>query len=177
MSKPLFVSLTLTALCLALSLPLSACGAKTDTPVAGVSPRTLELAKSLLRGELAAVATYEDVIKRNDKPAWGARLASLLEDHKTSAAQLRLRVTALGGDPAMGAGMWGGWTELVAKSAALLGDEPGRAVLESGEKQGVDDYERVLNDPAGDAVTKDLIRSDLLQRTRGHIKTLQEMKA
>ncbi len=170
MQRPLFLSLILLSV-----LPLSGCDAHKDTPAPGVSRNALENAKSLLRGELAAVTTYEDVIKRNDKTEWAAGLTTILDDHKASAAKLRAHVVALGGDPEMGSGAWGGWTDLVAKGAALIGDETGRAALEKGEKQGVDAYEHALNDSDTDADTKTMIRGDLLERTRSHIQSLQGM--
>lgn len=173
MFKSLSASILSLSLC---TLSLGACDAKRDTPAAGVSSEALALAQSLLRGELAAVATYEDVIKQSATASWSPQLATILQDHKDAAAKLRVHVVALGGQADAGAGVWGAWTDLLAKGAVAISDALGRAVLETGEKQGISDYERVLNHAKADASTKALIRNDLLERTRAHIAALQAMK-
>jgi len=168
--KPLALSLV------ALSLLLPSCDARKDLPAPGVSAATLEVAKSLLRGELAATTTYGDVIKRNDRPEWTAEMRTILGHHENAVTKLRARVVALGGDVDSGGGAWGAWTDLAAKGAALLGDEPGRAVLEAGESKGVNDYERALENANADDVTKALVRGELLERTRANVATLKALK-
>ncbi len=119
-----------------LSVSLSSCDTRKDLPAPGVTAATLEVAKSLLRGELAAATTYGDVLKRSDQPTWSTEMRTILGHHEEAVTKLRARVVALGGDVDSGGGAWGAWTDLAAKGAALLGDEPGRAVLEAGESKG-----------------------------------------
>jgi hypothetical protein len=130
----------------------------------------------LHRGEMSAVATYEDVIKKNDKSAWRADFDRMLGEHRDAADKLRARVVALGATPDANAGVWGGWAELIAKSAAAIGDEAARDSLKMGEKHGQNDYEDALKDSAVDPETSALIRDTLLPRQREHVGTLEKLK-
>jgi demethoxyubiquinone hydroxylase (CLK1/Coq7/Cat5 family) len=160
-----------------LLLAVPACDKKSDgTPTLSLSRTGVDKVKALHRGELSAIATYEDVLKKNDTAAWRADLERMLADHKDAAERLRARVVALGGTPDTSAGVWGGWAELVAKSAAAIGDAAARDALKAGEKHGVNDYEEALKDSAKiDSETAALIRDVLLPKTKDHVTTLEKL--
>ena len=157
-----------------LLLAVAACDKKSDgTPT--LARTGAEKVKSLHRGEMSAVATYEDVLKKNDTAAWRADLQRMLDEHKDSVDRLRQRVVALGATPDNSAGPWGGWAELVAKSAAAIGDTSARDALKAGEKHGLDDYEDALKDGKLEAETATLVRDTLIPRQREHIATLDKL--
>jgi hypothetical protein len=159
----------------ALALAVPACDKKSDgTPV--LARTGVEKVKSLHRGELSAVATYEDVLKKNDTQAWRADLERMLADHRDAAERLRGRVVAVGATPDTSAGVWGGWTELLAKSAAAIGDAAARDILKQGEKHGVNVYEEALKDSTIDSETAALIRDVLLPKAREHVTSLENLK-
>src|SRR5438477_11408093 len=92
-----------------LVLAVTACDKKRDgTPT--LARTGTEKVKSLHRGEMSAIATYEDAIKKNDTAAWKADFERILGEHKDAAERLRARVVALGATPDTSAGAWGGWT-------------------------------------------------------------------
>lgn len=145
------------------------------------NPRTagggsVDMAKSLHRGELAAVASYADAIQKNDTPAWTATFDRIHREHQSAADDLRARVVALNGTPDASAGAWGGWSELVAKGAAALGDGAARDALRLGEQHGVSEYEEALKSAKVDEPTKALIRATLLPRAQEHVRALEALK-
>jgi hypothetical protein len=158
-----------------LLIAVGACDKKSDgTPTLAGRTGT-DKVKSLHRGEMSAVATYEDVLKKNDTQSWRADLERMLGEHRDAASKLKARVTALGATPDSSAGVWGGWTELLAKSAAAIGDAAARDVLKTGEKHGLDDYEDALKNNAVDAETAAMIRDTFIPRQREHITTLDKL--
>jgi hypothetical protein len=159
-----------------LVLAVGACDKKSDgTPTLTLSRTGTEKVKAMHRGELSAVATYEDVLKKNDTASWRADLERILAEHKDSAERLRSRVVALGATPDTSAGVWGGWTELLAKGAAAIGDTAAKDTLKAGEKHGVNEYEEALKDSKMDSETAALIRDSLLPRQREHVTTLEKL--
>lgn len=96
---------------------------------------------SFLRGELSAVATYDQCIEKVDDLHIIAQLRSLQASHRRRADSLRTRILALGEPPAADAGIWGSVTRLVEGGAKLLGEKAAVAVLEEGEDHGLMNYQ------------------------------------
>ena len=155
---------------------MGACDSKSPPKGSPAANESLDQVKGLLRGELAAVATYEEAIKKNDAHAWFPELNRILGEHRDAVSRLKTRVTDLGGSADSGSGVWGGWTDLVAKAAAVLGDEPAREALKAGERLGVQSYENALVNAKVDEATKGLIKDTLLVRTREHVTALENLK-
>ena len=151
------------------------CDAKSPPKGSTAASESAEKVKALHRGEFAAVSTYEDAIKKNDAHAWTPELNRILGEHRDAVDRLKGRLLDLGVTPDNSAGIWGGWTDLVAKSAAALGDEPARDALKTGEKMGVKTYEDALVDGKIDEATKSLIRDRLLAQTRAHVTALEKL--
>jgi hypothetical protein len=155
-----------TLLCALAALSFVACSERKTT-----TSDTAKL-KSLHRGEMSAIASYDDAIKRF--PSFQKLdLAKLRADHADSAERLRGRIVALNATPDDKAGAWGTWAEAVEKAAAAFGQDAALRALEAGEKHGQNDYEEALNDSSVDGTSKDLIRGTLLPRQQEHVKALQ----
>ena len=161
----------------ALLLAVPACDTKKDgTPTISLSRTGVDKVKALHRGELSAVATYEDVLKKNDTAAWRADFERMLADHKDASERLRTRLVTLGATPDTSAGLWGGWTDLLAKGAAAIGDAPARDTLKVGEKHGVSEYEEALRESTKlDSETAALVRDVLLPKAKDHVTTLDSL--
>lgn len=147
----------------------------------GANPRTagggsLEMVKSLHRGELAAVASYKDAIAKNDTPAWTPTFERIQREHETAAEMLRVRVVALNGTADTSAGPWGGWSELVAKGAAALGDGAARDALRIGEQHGLSEYDEAIKSAKVDEDTKAVIRGKLRPLVSEHVQALEALK-
>lgn len=144
-----------------------------------VNEADVEQLNSFLRGELAAVETYDQVLNRIEdsqikQPLWEARAS-----HGRRADLLRQRIVGLGGEPSSTSGVWGGFAKLVQGGAALFGVEPAIAALEEGEDHGRDDYRAdlgELSDETQHFVSKTILPEQL--RTHGVVSALKrQLKA
>jgi hypothetical protein len=158
-----FVRTTLAVFAL---LILAGCGERTP------AGRDISTLMSLHRGELAAVASYERIMKAHERIA-GVNLSALRDDHSRAAAKLADRIRALGGTPGTSPGIWGGSVELLTAGAGTLGEKASLEFLRVGEKHGQSEYEDALEDATVDAETKALIRAELLPPLAEHIRTLE----
>jgi hypothetical protein len=88
----------------------------------------------LLRGEVAAVETYDQVIARFAGQPQAIELQRIRDEHTESAAVLRKRVRHSGGDPAERSGIWGKVTAAITGTAKILGPATALATLQQGEE-------------------------------------------
>ena len=139
--------------------------------MASVQDRTEPL-NSLLRGELAAVETYQQALTRVSNEPGAFELRRIETEHREAAALLRQHIVERGGKPAEDSGAWGTWARAVAGTAGLFGNAAALRALREGEEHGVSSYETALADENLDAECKRLISGTLLPRTRAHIPTL-----
>jgi demethoxyubiquinone hydroxylase (CLK1/Coq7/Cat5 family) len=112
---------------------------------------TVDHLNSFLRGELSAVETYRQALKKLDAFAHRATLEQCARSHEQRVQLLSEEVRRLGGDPAKGSGTWGSFAQLVEGGATLLGDKAAIAALEEGEDHGKADYRRDLGSLDGEA--------------------------
>lgn len=147
--------------------------------VSQINQADVEQLNSFLRGELAAVETYDQVLNRIDdaqvkQPLWEARAS-----HGRRADLLRQRIEVLGGEPSSTSGVWGGFAKLVQGGANLFGVERAIAVLEEGEDHGREDYRADLRDLSDDTqhfVSKTILPEQL--RTHDVVSALKrQLKA
>jgi bacterioferritin (cytochrome b1) len=115
---------------------------------------------ALLRGELAAVATYRMAFDRVRHFPDKGDLVECERSHRERADLLRARILQLGGEPATGAGAWGVLATIVEAGAAVLGDGLALAALGEGEERGLHDYRNNLSGLDEDSRT--LVASRLL---------------
>jgi hypothetical protein len=135
----------------------------------------IDALNALLRGEVAAVETYDQVIAKFDGQPQAVELQHIRDEHDESAAVLRERVRHFGGDPAEGSGLWGKLTAAVTGTAKVFGPATALATLKQGEEYGIGQYENALTDPEIASDDKELIRHRLLPRCHGHVATLDRM--
>jgi bacterioferritin (cytochrome b1) len=101
---------------------------------------------SFLRGELAAVETYDQALNKIQDRQIQQPLREVRASHDRRAYLLRQRILVLGGEPAASSGLWGGIAKMVEAGAAAFGVSPAIAALEEGEDRGRDDYRSELSD-------------------------------
>jgi hypothetical protein len=136
-----------------------------------VEERTEPL-NSLLRGELAAVETYQQALTKVSTEPGAFELRNLEREHRQAAELLRQHIVQRGGRPAEDSGVWGTWARAVEGTAKLFGNAAALRALREGEEHGVGSYESALQNDTLDGDSKELIRSTLLPRTRAHLPTL-----
>jgi hypothetical protein len=135
----------------------------------------IDALNSLLRGEVAAVETYDQVIAKFDGQPQAVELQRIRNEHEESAAVLRERVRHFGGDPAEGSGLWGKVTAAITGTAKVFGPAAALGTLKQGEEYGIGQYENALTDPEIDTEDKELIRHRLLPRCHGHVAALDRL--
>jgi len=105
------------------------------------SPAGKELV-DLLRGELAAVETYDQALDAwVGDPDTTSRLRRIRADHMEAVAELRAFVREAGGDDEATSGVWGAVAAAVEGTARLLGDAAALRALREGEQLGLRQYE------------------------------------
>lgn len=109
-----------------------------------------EVLGELLRGERAAVETYEQALESIKDAAMRKALDDCRASHEERVMQLEAAILALGGDPGGGSGVWGMVAGLAEGSATLLGDTATIGMLAQGEAHGQRLYERESMNLEGD---------------------------
>lgn len=108
---------------------------------------SIDQLNSFLRGEIAAVETYQMALDKLDKTSTTRdELLVNMKSHQDRVMALQDAITALGGDPAKGSGPWGTFAKAVEGSAKLMGDKATVAALEEGEDHGLKDYKKDAGD-------------------------------
>ena len=136
---------------------------------------SIDQLNSFLRGEIAAVETYQMALDKIDETSTTRdELLVNLKSHQDRVMALQDAITAIGGTPAKGSGPWGTFAKAVEGSAKLMGDKATVAALEEGEDHGIADYKRGLDDLDPDAralVTTQLM--PLQQQTHSRMSNLK----
>jgi Domain of unknown function (DUF2383) len=137
----------------------------------------VDVLNALLRGEVAAGETYEQVIAKFDGQPQAIDLKRIRDEHAETATALRERVRHFGGDPSEGSGIWGKLTTAITGTAKVFGPVTALGTLKQGEEYGIGQYENALTNPDIDTDDRDLIRYRLLPRCQNHVNDLDRMIA
>jgi demethoxyubiquinone hydroxylase (CLK1/Coq7/Cat5 family) len=148
---------------------------QTAEPAPETARHDSQVLNSLLRGELAAVHTYDLVIPKLEGRPEAADLQRIRGEHAASVEVLRERVRQLGGTPAESAGAWGAFAAAVTGTAKVFGPAAALGTLKEGEDYGIGQYENVLADPAAAEADKELVRDRLLPPCHRHLADLTRL--
>ena len=138
-------------------------------------PQDIEQLNSFLRGELAAIETYDQVLGKVESPVVRTELNENRASHARRVQLLAAMVRQLGGEPDRYSGAWGALARAVQGGAKLFGLSTAIAVLEEGEDHGLRDYthdlERLTPDTR-DFVTRRIVPEQ--RATHDHLASLKE---
>lgn len=141
------------------------------------SDKDIDKLNDFLRSEIAAVETYGQAIEKGGQSMTvRERLVELQQSHASRVAQLRAQIVALGGEPAEGSGVWGGFAKLVEGGAKAFGEKAALEALEEGEDKGLREYRTELDDLSES--TRMFIASQILpeqQRTHDTLSRMTKM--
>jgi len=138
----------------------------------------IETIEKLLKDELAATETYQQVLDKLRKDAGLGKTESLMpifDDHKEAVSSLQAQILQMGGTPADGSGVWGEWANIIQGGANLLGKTAALMALRAGEKSGEEDYEKSLLDLELPSDVRALIETKLLPAQQAHIRALDRL--
>jgi hypothetical protein len=101
---------------------------------------SIDQLNSFLRGEMAAVETYQMAIAKLEISSARDELLVNLKSHQDRVAMLQDAIVAVGGKAATSSGPWGAFAKAVEGGAKMLGEKATIAALEEGEDHGLKDY-------------------------------------
>jgi Domain of unknown function (DUF2383) len=133
-----------------------------------------QFANKILRGELAAVDAYEQVIQKfkehGDAPI--SVLRRICADHADSCSQLKQVVHEEHVKASEVPGMWGGFVKGFIGVAGFLGENGAIRALKTGEEHGLEQYEEALNLDLS-PWEKKMIQNVLVPKQKEHIAQLE----
>jgi len=129
----------------------------------------------LIRGELAAVETYQQAMDKMQDAPEATELQVILTEHRAAVKSLADHVGKHGGTPESSSGAWGAWAKLVERTAQALGNTAALEALRQGEQHGIKEYERAMADDELEKDCRTLIKDQLLPQARAHIPVLDRL--
>ncbi len=145
-------------------------------PVLDASGRP-DAINSLLRGELSAIESYDQVLEKYATNAAVQDLRAIRVEHFAAARLLREQVQTAGGEPTDSSGPWGVFAGLVTGTAKVLGLKPVVSALQQGEELGISDYTAALENDSIPVDCRNAIASELLPMCRKHVAVLTKLAA
>ena len=136
---------------------------------------TVDSIQTLLRGEISAIETYDQVLEKFQGKAEATTLKSMREEHMTSQKTLRLLASNRGEVPEKSSGVWGSWATFTTGAAKVFGEAAALKALKEGEEHGMKEYESAIQNPKIEARLKTEIETKLLPAQRKHIASLDQM--
>jgi len=143
-----------------------------------IAEHCISVCNGLLRGEIAAVDTYAQVLAahaREESPAV-EELRRIRTEHARAVRLLSDNVREMGGEPDGDSGAWGLFVSAVQETANLFGENSARESLQKGEELGRSDYQEALLDPEVMEPCKRVIREHLLPKVIDHIACLEKLE-
>ncbi|MCB0345770.1 MAG: DUF2383 domain-containing protein [Bdellovibrionales bacterium] len=106
---------------------------------------TLAYLNHILRGERAAVDTYQTALESVEDEEICQSLRKMMVDHKQNVLLIEREIQSMGGAPEESAGVWGTVANGVTEVATNIGDKTTLLALRAGEGHGIREYEGIIN--------------------------------
>ncbi len=129
----------------------------------------------LLRGELSAVETYQQVLEKVRGEPEGDQIQKILNDHMSAVATLQEHIRMFGDKPEETSGAWGAFAKTITASAKLFGDVAALKALKEGEEHGMKEYRKALNDEGLAPMCRQMIISTFMPRQADHISVIDRL--
>ena len=141
-----------------------------------INEKCIDVCNSLLRGEISAVETYEKALTKFDEPSEFRLLNEMRNSHQESVQRLRDNLAEMGGEPTTDSGAWGTFANSVQAAAGFFGENAALSSLIQGEQHGIRDYESALENEDVMPECKEMIKNELLPRTKTNLATLEALR-
>lgn len=131
----------------------------------------------LLRGEIAAIETYEIALKDESLHNAEARtlLSQNLMEHREARTNLEKLVFKWRGEPDTSSGLWGSFTDTLTAAAKALSTKLAIETLIRGEEHGRSDYEDMLEEMRPESELANFCR-DMIRGQERHLRRLELAK-
>lgn len=127
----------------------------------------------LIRGEMAAVRTYDKALEKVKDEKEASKLKKIREDHVTAVSKLKTFATKDVKEDTATSGAWGAFASAYTGGASLFGNDAAVKALRQGEEHGIKEYKEALDDETIKPELKQMIRTQFLPKQEEHIKTLK----
>ncbi len=160
----------LMSLVLAMSASAFSADKKMSNAVNNMEPSQLD---DLIRGEMAAVRTYDKALEKVKDEKEMAKLKMIREDHVNAVAKLKTFANKDVADDTKTAGAWGAFATAYTGGAKLFGNDAALKALTQGEEHGINEYKEAMEDDTIKPELKQMIKTQFLPKQEEHIKTLK----
>lgn len=128
---------------------------------------------SLIRGEISAVESYNQVIAKVKDKAEVTKLETFRAHHEKAVATLKKYAPSEVVYEAQDSGPWGAFVKGFTGVASVFGDKTAIAALKTGEVHGINEYEEALKDETISPELKRVIQTDLLPKQKLHVEAIE----
>lgn len=160
----------LMTLVLALSANAFSANNKMISATKNMEPSQLD---DLIRGEMAAVKTYDTALEKVKDEKEMAKLKTIREDHVNAVAKLKTFANKDVAEDTKTSGAWGAFASAYTGGAKLFGNDAALKALTQGEEHGINEYKEALDDDMIKPELKQMIKTQFLPKQQEHIKTLK----
>ena len=133
--------------------------------------KTTDTLNEILRGERAALKTYDQVMEKVGDDPRAADLRSLRSDHEQAISALSQHVKVRGDEADDTSGAWGTFAKTVTGTAKIFGDKAALKALKEGEEHGLKQYNSALDEDI-DPKVKQMIQQTFIPNQRSHITAI-----
>jgi len=129
----------------------------------------------LIRGEMAAVKSYNQVLADLKDPSEKAKLENIRNDHQVAVTKLKTFASKDVKEDTTNSGVWGAFAMAWTGGAKLIGNETALKALSQGEKHGLEEYKEALDDDSIKPELKQMIKTQFLPKQEEHLKTIKTL--
>lgn len=131
---------------------------------------------TLVQDELAAVETYKQALEKvTGETTMAPELRRIEAEHEEALSTLQGHMAQANAEVPTGSGLWGEWAKAVEGTAKMFGAKAAIKALKEGEEHGVHKYESALRNQELDEEIRQIIRAQLLPKTKAHIPVLDRL--
>jgi uncharacterized protein (TIGR02284 family) len=147
--------------------------AKTNVSDSGKTTEGPTQLDDLIRGEMAAVRSYNTALEKAKGTALESKLQTIKKDHQDAVNTLQKFAGNEVKEDTQDSGVWGGFTKAFTGAASLMGNKTALQALNTGEKHGINEYQEALDDDTIKSELKTVIRAKLLPNQKKHFEELK----
>ena len=126
----------------------------------------------LIRGELAAIKSFDVVLPKLDNAEEKQKLNLIRMDHVNAVDTLKRFVDTVDEGNIDNAGPWGAFAQAFAGGASFFGDKSAIQALKIGEEHGIQEYKEACENKSIDLDLKRVIQTELLPQQEKHLSIL-----
>ena len=127
---------------------------------------------SLIRGEISAVESIDQVLKKLNDETEKGQLSSIRQDHLQAIDKLKRFSSTEFKSETQSSGPWGAFTQAFAGGASFFGDKAALRALKVGDEHGRNDYQDALKSGELDPEVRRLVETELIPQQEQHIRTI-----